>query len=140
MRKRKAFNPKRRIEGFVELAVLNDLLATVKYGAGNPEHKRSKVSPDLESSGARPYKTQCHEAAIEGLSVARELLREGVRQGLISCQKRDKFPQNIWAVTTDGVPLEAQLENQGQGTYHGYPMPSIDPFADEILKRWKKPK
>jgi hypothetical protein len=42
-------------------------------------------------------------------------------------------------VRTDGkdVPLEAQLENKGTGTYHGYPMPKSDPLADEIVQQWK---
>ncbi len=57
-------------------------------------------------------------------------------RGLISVQTRGQFPQNIWSVTESGCPLEAQLENQELGTYHGYPMPSTDPFRDAVLLRW----
>jgi len=52
---------------------------------------------------------------------------------LISIQKRNDFPQNIWAVTDTGIPLEAQLENNVQGAYHGYPMPESDPFRETVL-------
>jgi hypothetical protein len=55
---------------------------------------------------------------------------------LISEQKRGDFPQNIWAVTSDGIPLEAQLTNEVQGVYHGYPMPSSDDLRNEVIKRW----
>lgn len=48
------------------------------------------------------------------------------------------WPQNIWAVTSEGNPVEAQLENEVQGTYHGYPMPEADPLRHEIIKRWSQ--
>ena len=48
------------------------------------------------------------------------------------------FPKNIWAVTDDGIPLEAQLENQAQGTYHGYPLTSNDDFRHIVLERWNR--
>jgi len=65
------------------------------------------------------------------------LLRKGIRKGLVSRQKRDGWPQNVWSVTSEGEPLEAQLE--GSGVYHGYPMPENDPFRDDVLKRLKLP-
>ena len=49
----------------------------------------------------------------------------------------DGFPKNIWSVTKEGEPLEAQLENRDQGIYHGYPMPEADAFREVVLKRWK---
>ncbi|MDV7900023.1 hypothetical protein R4J99_31225, partial [Pseudomonas aeruginosa] len=36
-----------------------------------------------------------------------------------------------------GIPLEAQLENPETGQYHGYPMPDSDPFASEVISRWR---
>ncbi len=47
------------------------------------------------------------------------------------------FPKNVWVVTEDGIPLEAQLENQETGVYHGYPMPLDDPFREKVLERWE---
>ncbi|MEW6262722.1 MAG: hypothetical protein AB1641_06550 [Thermodesulfobacteriota bacterium] len=56
---------------------------------------------------------------------------------MISQNEENGFPQNIWAVTDDGQPLEAQLENREQGVYHGYPVPENDPFREVILAGWK---
>jgi hypothetical protein len=40
-------------------------------------------------------------------------------------------------VSPEGVPLEAQLENAANGTYHGYPMPEEDPFREIVKAAWK---
>jgi hypothetical protein len=55
---------------------------------------------------------------------------------MFSEQERNGWPQNIWAVTDSGAPVEAQLE--GDGVYHGYPMPEEDPMSEEILKIWNR--
>jgi len=60
-----------------------------------------------------------------------------LRKGLISERCNGDWPKNIWAVTDNGIALEAQLENPETGTYHGYPMPESDPLATEIAKLWK---
>ena len=41
-------------------------------------------------------------------------------------------------VTKEGIPLEAMLENAGDGTYHGFPMPESDPFRDKVLELWNQ--
>ena len=135
---RKSFNPKRRIR---PLPIKKELLATltkrVQYG-GNPEHKMNPGDFGLEPpSSPRPDKTLCDGTGIFERNKAVTLLREGIRRGLISVQERDGLPQNIWAVTPDGIPLEAQLENQATATYHGYPMTPGDPLGQEIVKRWE---
>jgi len=61
-----------------------------------------------------------------------------VSRGLISERFCGEFPKHIWAVTDDGHPLEAQLENETQGTYHGYPVGKEDNFWDKILGCWQK--
>ncbi|MBF0155416.1 MAG: hypothetical protein HQL64_16905 [Magnetococcales bacterium] len=58
---------------------------------------------------------------------------------MVSEQQRNGWPQNVWAVDSNGVPLEAQLENEGLGSYHGYPMPEGDPFRENVLQRWHQP-
>jgi hypothetical protein len=55
----------------------------------------------------------------------------------VSTQKRGDFPQNIWAVTADGVPLEAALDNQATGSYHGYPMWKDDEFGRKVVQKWE---
>ena len=47
------------------------------------------------------------------------------------------YPQNVWSVSADGVPLEAQLENPANGTYHGYPMPEDDAFREIVISKWE---
>ena len=66
------------------------------------------------------------------------MLRDGISKGMISTQTHGDFPQNVWAVTQEGCPLEAQLGNREQGIYHGYPMPSTDDFREVVLEHWNE--
>ena len=136
MRERRSYNPKRRLRQTSTSEELTWLVASVRY-TGNPEHKRHPGDFGLTPpSDPRPDKSLCDMVGISSRGEAIRLLREGIRRGLISEQRRKDYPQNIWAVTEEGWPLEAQLENADTGAYHGYPMPKTDPFADEILRRW----
>ncbi len=138
MRKRASFNPKRRIRVNCDPDMLANLARRVTYG-GNPEHKRSPGDFGLTPpSQPRADKTLCDGVSIHTRSDAGDLLRKGVRRGLISEQVRGEYPQNIWSVSDDDQPLEAQLENADQGVYHGYPMPTTDPMRDEVLARWNE--
>jgi hypothetical protein len=133
--KRKSFNPKRRIASVSARAHLERLAAEVRYG-GNPEHKRNPGDFGLTPPASpRLDKTLCDEAAIFHRGLALDLLREGIRRGLVS-QQGSTYPQNVWAVSAEGVPLEAQLENPANGTYHGYPMPEADPLRKIVIERW----
>lgn len=89
----------------------------------------------IPPAAPRPGKTLCDDA-VASKDEASDLLAEGVRRGLVSVQMRNNYPQNIWAVTKANVVLEAQLDNEQMGTYHGYPVPQDDPLRAEILKRW----
>ena len=86
----------------------------------------------------RPGATLCDEAGVTHKQVARELLRAGIEMGMVSRQMRDGWPQNIWAVSDDSVPFEAELENPLKGEYHGYPMQFDDGFRDVVLDEWKR--
>lgn len=58
---------------------------------------------------------------------------------MISSRRTDSgFPQNVWSLTDDGAPLEAQLENTVKGTYHGYPLPKDDPMYETIIGEWRR--
>lgn len=117
-------------------ARLLDLSSRARYG-GNPEHKRRPGDFGLgPASQPRPGKTLCDHAGVFQRSHAERLLREGILRGLVSRQERQGWPQNVWAVTEGGIPLEAELENAEIGSYHGYPMPLEDAFRQEVLKRW----
>jgi hypothetical protein len=134
---RKIFNPKRSLaDNKPEEAALIALEEKVSY-RGNPEHKRNPGDFGLTPPSApRADKTLCDLAGIRSRAEALSL-RSGIRKGLISAQKRGAFPQNVWSVTSDQIPLEAQLDNQETGSYHGYPMPEADPFREVVLQAWK---
>jgi hypothetical protein len=133
---RRKFNTKRKIRNVTDPAVLIQLSARVLY-VGNPAHKMNPGDFGLTPPASpRPDKTLCDGAKIFERNKAQSLLREGVQRGLISAKDRAGLPQNIWAVSDDGLPLEAQLDNQEKATYHGYPMPAGDPLRKEILRRW----
>lgn len=139
MRKRiNQFNAKRRLRVLTEAdgVLCADLVQRVIYG-GNPEHKKNPGDFGLvPPSGPRPGKSLCDEAHVFSRKQALNYLKQGLAKGLISDRSKGVWPQNIWAVTESGVPLEAQLENPEIGSYHGYPMPPSDPLADEILMQW----
>ncbi|MBF0401028.1 MAG: hypothetical protein HQL90_09710 [Magnetococcales bacterium] len=139
---RKSLNPKRRMrpppQDDGERQRLNRLAERSGYG-GNPEHKRNPGNFGLTPPNSlRPDKALCDDAGIFTRSEEAELLQAGIRRGLVSVQEKGEWPQNVWAVNAQGVPLEAQLENAGLGTYHGYPMPERDPFRQEVLDRWQE--
>lgn len=136
-RRKGVFNKKRKIETRVEPDYCEFLAENVKYG-GNPEHKRNPGDFGLTPpSSPRAHKTLCDDSGVSSLSRAQKLLREGCRLGLYSEQRKGQWPQNLWSVTDDGCPLEAQLENAEQGIYHGYPMPESDPLREIVLSRWQ---
>lgn len=135
MRKRQ-YNPKREIGKNADRSNLKALAKRIRY-VGSAFHKRNPGDFGLiPPSQPRPDKTLCDGAKISQAKVAQNLLEKGAAMGLISEQQRGDFPQYIWAVTPDGVPLEAQLDNVGAGTYHGYPMGEGDPLAERVLQFW----
>jgi len=137
IKKRRTANPKHRFATALVKADLDRLAGQVKY-TGNAEHKRNPgdfgLPPPL---GPRPGKTLCDGANIFQRRVAVKLLKEGIRRGLVSKQVRGEFPQNIWAVTEDGIALEAQLDNCETGSYHGYPMREDDGFLEKVIAKWQ---
>lgn len=138
LKTRRGFNPKRKIAETVCSTRIERLVACVTYG-GNPEHKRNPGDFGLTPPATpRAHKTLCDQVGIVKKQVALDLLKRGIRAGLVSQQEHNGFPQNIWSVDDDGNPLEAQLENVEKGTYHGYPIPQSDPFREKVLEIWKK--
>lgn len=135
--RRNRYNTKRKLDS--TQADDKSLASRVSYG-GNPEHKRNPGDFGLTPPAAhcRADKSRCDGTGILTRAAALNLLRAGIRQGLVSEQKRNGWPQTIWAVTDAGEPVEAMLENPEQGIYHGYPMPEDDPFRNQILLHWRQ--
>lgn len=107
------------------------------YG-GSPAHKKNPGDFGLTPPSApRAAKSLCDAAGIFGRREATRLLKEGLRRGLVSEQQDRGWPKAVWAVSEEGIALEARLDNAERGSYHGYPLPSSDPLAGEIVRRWK---
>ena len=110
----------------------------VNYG-GNPEHKRNPGDFDLTPpSSPRSAKSLCDNVNIFNRKRALEYLKRGLEKGMVSEVEKGAWPQNIWAVDENGFPLEAQLENQETGMYHGYPIPESDPFGKIVVDEWNR--
>jgi len=138
-RRYKQFNVKRKMKEPAEgdLQQYAELAEEIRYG-GNPEHKLNPLDYGLTPpSGPRPGKSLCDTIGKVTKLEALDYFKSGVRKGMVSDRFCGKWPQNIWAVAETGEPLEAQLENQATGTYHGYPLPQSDPWAAEIVRQWK---
>lgn len=136
---RSRFNFKRRFTSREHTPdSLRQLAAALRYG-GNPEHKRHpgdfRLTPP---SLPRDHKSLCDEIHVFSRAEALRLLRRGAERGMISEWDGTGFPRNIWSMTEQGVPLEAQLENPGNGTYHGYPLEQNDDFRECVIVRWNK--
>jgi hypothetical protein len=138
---RETFNTKRRLRPTAsspgEVQALELLAEKARY-IGNPLHKRNPGDFGLTPPASpRQGKTLC-DGCVGDLATAIGLLKAGIRRGIISVQMRNGWPQNVWAVTEAGIPVEAELDNQTQGTYHGFPMPEADPFRDAVIERWNR--
>jgi hypothetical protein len=133
------FNPKRKVVPLDQWKAEEGrrMAEAARYG-GNPEHKRRPGDYGLTPPSApRLSKTLCDAGRDFLRAEAGALLRQGFERGMISAERRNDWPQNVWAVSEDGEAFEAQLENQMTGTYHGYPMPDQDPLRSVILEEWR---
>lgn len=139
MKKRTGYNPKRRLAtaDAEAVALLQPCACTARYG-GNPEHKSKPSDFGLvPPTSPRAGKTLCDKTRDFSKAEALQLLSGGFIKGMVSLQEHNGWPQNVWAVLDD-EPYEAQLENQEQGIYHGYPMPADDDFRRIILLEWNR--
>jgi len=138
MRPRRHHNPKKRIAPTPTKArksQLADVAMHVRY-VGNPDHKRNPGDYRLTPpSRPRPGKSLCDVAGIFTRAEAQELLKKGIREGLVSEQASEGWPRLVWMIKGDTV-LEARLDNVERGTYHGYPLEPTDPFCDSVRERW----
>jgi hypothetical protein len=132
------YNPKRKLRTLTDEDALrvSAMAESVTYG-GNPEHKKNPGDFGLTPpSYPRAGKSLCDVAEVFTRAEALAILKAGLEKGLVSEQDKNGWPKNIWALDHAGIAFEAQLENPDLGTYHGYPMPDNDPFADEVRQRW----
>jgi hypothetical protein len=109
----------------------------IKY-EGDPRHKKARGDFILQA-GVKPHpkKTLCDISCIFRAKSALALLKEGIRQGLVSPpdlrEYEYRWPKCIWAMK-DGIVLEAR--HTGNGIYHGYPELSSNALCEIIQSRW----
>ena len=140
VKQRRGYNPKRRIlpEGATTPEELASYAQKTAY-AGSKAHKRAPGDFGLGTvMSPRPGATLCDEAGVLDKAAASDLLRVGIEKGMVSKQMRNGFPQNIWAVNDNGMPFEAELQNELAGEYHGYPMQRDDDFRNLVLSEWNE--
>ena len=132
------YRQKRKIAHSLEPDELEQLASRISY-IGKADHKSNPGDFDLAPSYTKcSDKSLCDDTGLLTVKACLRLLRQGIRRGLISETPDGAFPQNVWAVTEEGIPVEAALSNRTQGWYHGYPIPATDPFHDTIIGRWKE--
>jgi hypothetical protein len=140
------FNPKRRIAKLTaeESNVLKERAASVRYG-GNPKHKQNPgdfgLSPPATHNGGDPERgadALCDVVKVFRRCEAQKLLQSAFRDGFVDSRLDGVWPKTVWVVMEDDLVLEAELENRQQGTYHGYPLPRVDPMRDKVLKAKKE--
>ncbi|MBK6727906.1 MAG: hypothetical protein IPG63_11685 [Xanthomonadales bacterium] len=140
MKPRRTVNPKRKLRPSpidpTSIERLRVLSATASYG-GNPEHKKNPGDFGLSPPALpRQGKSLCDDAGVFHRSEALRLLKCALERGLVSVQERNGWPQNVWAMAKNGIPIEGMLENPEIGSYHGYPMLPIDPLIEVVKSRW----
>jgi hypothetical protein len=138
-RERISFSQKRKFETDLDQAGRESLAAKVTY-LGNAKHKSNPGNYNLTPPAAYDVRADaghCDITQIFDRDMADKLLKTAIKKGLISKQTRGGYPQNVWAVTDQNIVVQANLDNQGQGTYHGYPLLPTDPFVQSIKSRWQ---
>lgn len=139
-RPRRGFNPKRRLADPASMPE-NEREQWARDCSYNvsPYHKRNPRDFGLTPPASpRPGKTLCDAAGAVTQDRARSLLASGFLKGTVSEQRRNDWPKNVWAVSESRQVFEAQLENERQGVYHGYPLQHDDDFREAILKAWDR--
>ena len=131
------FNPNRRVapEGSCDRSILSGLVERVRY-SGNPVHKKNPGDFGLTPpSGHRRKKSLCDDTGIFSKSEALGHLKEGLRRGIV-CERWERgWPKRVWSVMDDGKTVLEAIRD-GEGSYHGYPLPDEDPIAHDVLERW----
>ena len=131
-------NRNKRLAGRKTIAGLNleDLARRVQY-TGNPLHKRNPGDFGLNPSAqGRQGKSLCDRTGIVTRKTALRYLRQGIRAGAVCERMIDGWPRHVWAVTSDGVLLEAVHDGAGRDSYHGYPVKLDGLLTEEIKKLW----
>ena len=133
-------NPKRRIAkpGSFTERQLDDLASTARY-EGSAHHKTRPADYGFTPAVApRPSKSVCDDRRVILREEAKQLLRSGIRLGMVSSCLKGDWPKYVWAVDNTGEVYEAKLGHDGR-RYHGYRMKEDDAaMRKSVLDEWSK--
>jgi hypothetical protein len=105
---------------------------------GSGHHKLSPADYGFERTQPRPTKSLCDKVSVIKLEEAKNMLRQGAINGLVSSLRYGKFPKFVWFVDGNDCVYEAKTYENSNGKYHGYPLEPNDAFRDIVSKAWKK--
>lgn len=133
-------NPKRRIArlGFFTKQELDGLASTARY-EGSAHHKTRPADYGFEPAVApRRSKSVCDDRRVIRREEARQLLRSGIRLGMVSSYFDGDWPQYVWAVDGAGEVYEAKLGHDRR-RYHGYRVREDDGAMRKwVIDEWSK--
>ena len=133
-------NPKRRIAklGFFTERELDGLSSSAVY-EGSAHHKIRPADYGFKPAVApRHSKSVCDDRRVIRHKEAKELLRSGIRLGMVSSHLEGDWPKYVWAVDDDGEAYEAKLGHDRR-RYHGYRMREDDGAMREwVIDEWSK--
>ena len=103
-------------------------------------------APDQDTGAAQPlYPGDTGELPLEARRLLVQLLsgpsldgRRHGRLGVVSHDADSGFPRHVWALTKEGVVVEARCDDPQRGRYHGYPLEPHDPMGEMVRRRWKE--
>jgi hypothetical protein len=140
---RTSWNPKRKIKrrdvGEAAVQMLSQLARRASYQGDGKHKKKYREAFNVDARrGPDPEATLCDSTAIYTPKAALQLLRLGIRHGMVDERSSRGWPEYVWCVTEGDQAFEAKLSNFEQGLYHGYPLQNNDPFRKEVIKRWNQ--
>jgi hypothetical protein len=138
---RRSDNEKRELHPAPDAEFLDQLSRTVRYG-GYAKHKGNPTAFGLMPlQRPRGDETLCDEHA--GFTADRqgsipEILRRGIRAGLVGPANNGEPPRIFWTVGDDGWIFECQITNAGLTEYHGYPVRPNEAIVERVFERFAR--
>lgn len=141
IRKREGNRPDRRFvdDCFTSDADREALCARLRY-VGSSNHKLRPADYGFHPShNPRPSKSPCDAVRAVLLAEASELMRRGIKLGMVSRFDEGGVPKYIWAVDDANDVYEAKTKPELETDYHGYRLGEDErEMRAYILKEWKR--
>jgi hypothetical protein len=138
--KRQSNRKDRRIASVETLtkAELDRVIETARYVGINIHKLHPGDYGFVPPVNPRPTKGVCDDLRIILMKEAAELMRDGIRRGMVSQFEPDQLPKYIWAIDGDGEVYEAKTKPGQDRDYHGYRLGDNDKWMRaEVRREWK---